>query len=153
MPFKKILVPTDFSDNSRDALDYAVQLAEKFDASILLLHVQTTADMVPMGIDGMEAVSEAYANLLANYEREAMNTMKAALAPFEGRCAGATCELVSGVPYHAILEVAAEQHADLIVMGTHGRGLIKRFLLGSQADRVVRGASCPVMTVRQRNVD
>lgn len=150
MPFKKILVPTDFSDNSAEALDYAVAIAEKFGSELLMLHVQTTSDMVPAGIEGMEAVTEAYARLLANYEQEAMNTMKDALEVYEGRFTGATWELVSGVPYQAILEVAAERGADLIVMGTHGRGPIKRFLLGSQADRVVRGAACPVMTVRQR---
>jgi nucleotide-binding universal stress UspA family protein len=57
--------------------------------------------------------------------------------------------LKTGVPHEEIVKTAAEERADYIVMGTHGRGLLDRFLLGSVADRVVRTAPCPVVTVRQ----
>jgi nucleotide-binding universal stress UspA family protein len=133
---KKILVPTDFSDCSEEALSYAETLAKSLDAKIVLFHVIDTL---------------SYAQWENVYPR-----LRASVGPFletkvkkiNKRGVAAACDLVQGFPYDQIVKKAQKIGADLIVMGTHGRTGMDHLLMGSVAERVTRLAPCPVLTVR-----
>ena len=130
----KILVPVDFSSCSKHALERAVELAERyFGASIDVLHVwepPRSFETTPMRV-------------------EALRGMEALLAEHEANGIVKFTRLhESGDALPTILEVARRGKYDLIVMGTHGRGAVAHMLMGSVAERVVRTAPCPVLTVR-----
>ncbi|WP_394820516.1 universal stress protein [Pendulispora albinea] len=131
-----ILVPTDFSPTADEALDYAIVLAAKLGASITVVHAYDVA-----------AVSGAHVR--AN----AQSALDAALAKRQGAGVSLKSLLKSGNPLDTIPDVAREIGAELIVMGTHGRQGIARMLLGSVAERVVRTAPCPVLTVAPADPD
>lgn len=140
--FTTIVVPTDFSYASDAALGYARMLAARFGASLHLLHV----------VDEAGSWSEVYAaipdirdRLSADAARR-LEAMVACLPP----PVQATSAVVCGSPVPTIVKVAESKGADLIVMGTHGRRGMGHLLLGSVAERVVRLAPCPVLTVREQ---
>lgn len=144
LSFKMIVVPTDFSIASAPAMEYARMLAERFGAALHLLHVVEDPYVAA-------AWSEAYATIPDPRERlqkEAAQRLNSMIASFPNLTA--TTEVVVGTPAQTIVEIARARSADLIVMGTHGRSGFAHLLLGSVAERVVRLASCPVLTVRQR---
>ncbi len=136
---KNILVPTDFSDNATQALDYAVALAAKLDAKVHVLHVLAFSTF------GAEyAIGSLIEGLIADAQRQldklaAEHVAKAALAP---------TVLKTGDARDEIDRTAVEVEANLIVMGTHGRRGVSRLLLGSVAESIVRTAPCPVLLVR-----
>jgi nucleotide-binding universal stress UspA family protein len=144
----RILVPTDFSATSDAALTYAKRLAERFDASLHLVHAFedpfTTAAFA----------AEAYTTLpLALREQlvlDAEARLTDRLSTDERIRFNGTAEIVTGTPSAAIVDYARTLGIDLIVMGTHGRGGMAHVLLGSVAERVVRTAHCPVLTLRDR---
>jgi nucleotide-binding universal stress UspA family protein len=146
---KRILVPTDFSAQSKKALKYALEFAEQFGASLILAHVVTPmiyppdAGLVPIEMQGMGL----------NLEKQARESL-AALAKREVP-PGTTVRTVirTGNPYYEIANIALEQGADLIVISTHGYTGLKKVLLGGTAERVVRHAPCPVLVVRDREKD
>jgi len=142
MSFKRILVATDFGESSEQALELALQLAEKFDSELTLVH-------------SWEAPSYSYAaglyvplDMVAPIERAAVARLEQATTQLRLRFPAAKSVLRAGVPWEEVLNAAAELKADLIVMGTHGRRGLERALLGSVAERVVRMARIPVLTVR-----
>jgi len=144
---KKILVPTDFSASARAAVDYAVDLAHKFDAQVTLIHAyQTPAYLLPEG--SILAGSDMIVDIM-NRAAEALADARRGL---EGKVPVETL-LVEGLPFIQVVNAAREGNFDLIVMGTHGRTGIRHVLLGSVAERVVRTAPCPVLTVREQAVD
>ena len=144
---KKILCPVDFSDLSFNALNVAVDLASKFQAELHLLHV----------FEGYDAIS-------LNPEL-AMSPMPEWLPRLKQLCHDKLAELPSpdlavrcprivradreGPAIHEILDYAAHEKIDLIVLATHGRTGLKHLLMGSVAENVVRSASCPVLTIRR----
>jgi nucleotide-binding universal stress UspA family protein len=141
----RILVPTDFSPTADAALDYAFVLAERFGASVELLHVLDD----PFVTDGMAAeayISEAPALRTAMLQdaRERLRHRAAAREAIPQ----ITTEVLFGHGARTIAEYAAERGVDLLVMGTHGRTGFAHLLLGSVAERLVRIAPCPVLTVR-----
>jgi len=142
---RRILVPTDFSATSDAALDFAKTVAQSFGASLHLLHV--FADPVLSG-----GFSEAYApmppDLRASLIEDAGKQIVNRLTAEERLQFRATTEVVSGFPAMAIVEYAQDHESDLIVMGTHGRTGMAHLFTGSVAERVVRLAACPVLTVR-----
>lgn len=141
----KILHPTDFSTCAEQARAHAVRLALALGAEVILLHVALEATLYAEGRMGRKAVQRVY-----DAQRKwAEETLEARTA--EVRAAGLTArwKLVVGVPFQEIVKVAAEEKADWIVMGTHGRSGLDRLLLGSVASRVIRLAGCPVVTVRE----
>ena len=146
----RILVPTDFSETSMAALKYALPLAESFGAELHLLHVIDLAAgqylaaemaMVPGPATEAEAHARADAELAALLTRDEMTEYRARLVTMRG------------APFASIVAYAREQHIDLIVMGTHGRGAVAHLLIGSVAERVVRKAPCPVLTIPPRGHD
>lgn len=143
MAIRKILVPTDFSDCSEAALAYGRRMAEAFGASLHLLHVVQDPYTQPWAA---EAFPAPLGDLLVQWEEQAQKRMLDVLSETErGQVTIAT---QIGSPFFEIVRYAQEQQIDLIVIGTHGRGPIGHMLLGSVAEKVVRKAPCPVLTVR-----
>ena len=145
---KKILVPVDYSDCSRVAMEYALFLAERFDAEIEVLHVAE----IPLEEEEHTVVKpdtgeeEVLSGLIMH---QAVKAGTEFLAPFV-RDATIPIErgLLKGRPGKVIVEAAADRGADLIVMGTHGRSGFDRLIMGSVTERVLRSAPCPVVVVR-----
>jgi nucleotide-binding universal stress UspA family protein len=144
--YKTIVCPVEFSDASTRALAYALSLAEETDAHLIVLHVvEGSVKEPPFGESiGHLNVREYYRYL----EEDAMARLKAAV-PEEARVWCKPDERVTvGKAYHEILKVTADSHAELIVMGVHGRGALHRRLFGSTTHHVVHEAGCPVLTLR-----
>jgi nucleotide-binding universal stress UspA family protein len=141
MEFHHILVPTDFSEYSKQAVQYARELAQKFGASLDLLHV---VELPPYPIEGLPP-SELGGNLLDDLEQQATSDL-AQVLPKEAEVT-VVRRVVVGIPYRRIVEVAADEKVDLIVMATHGRTGFSHLFMGSVAERVVRTAPCPVLTI------
>src|SRR4051812_4218847 len=141
---QKILFPTDFSNESRPAMEMAIEMAKKFGAHLTLLHVWT--DPLYIG-----AVGNAYAlapELLEQARQEAEHALDKFRLEVTSAGVPAKAFTLQGIAADVILAMAHSQSMDLIVMGTHGRSGLKRFFLGSIAERVIREADCPVLTVR-----
>jgi nucleotide-binding universal stress UspA family protein len=141
---KRILVPVDFSAASRAALWRAGELATALGATIELLHV---VDLPPP----LHVISEGHVPLPPEYRQDVLRSTEDHLKDWlETAQIPATIPraLGEGKPFVEIVKYAREHGVDLIVMGTHGRGGISHLLLGSVADKVIRTAPCPVMTVR-----
>ncbi len=144
---KRILVPIDFSSNSRLALDYARGLASRFDAAIHLVHVCEVPSVTTPALD---AYAIAYSDWSQKLGEEAERELVAILPSLAG--IKVTTEILFGRAAPAIVQSAAASAIDLIVMGTHGHGAIMHVLMGNVAERVVRTAECPVLTVREVKV-
>ncbi len=144
-PVKKIVVGIDFSDASRAALARAVEIARAFGGEVTLLYA---LDLSGMFVGAVETYIDSRA-LAARLREDAIAELRAAAhdADPEGRFAR-NVEVLEGRPVSEIVEYARDSGADLIVLGTHGRTGIPRFLLGSVAERVVRLAPCDVLVVR-----
>lgn len=143
----RILVPVDFSSNSRRALDYAHGLARKFGAAIHLVHVCEVPAMVTASMDAYAIAYSDWTQRLGEDAAQELNKMAIAFTDVK-----VTTEVLFGNPPSAIVEDAASSAADLIVMGTHGHGAVMHVLMGNVAERVVRTAPCPVLTVREPKV-
>ena len=143
MAFKNILVATDFSQESAAALDAAIELGREPGATIQLLHV--VDDPVTAA-----AWSEAYAFDVTELSEQLLAQAERRLTSIQAAHTGIalSTRAVVGHPARTILEMAAAEHADLIVVGSHGHHAITRLLLGSVADRVVRQAPCAVLIVK-----
>ena len=151
---RRILVPTDFSATADEALEYARLLAARFGASLQLLHVLDD----PFVTEGLAA--EAYITEAPTFRtamlRDAQNRLGHRVVPVreasevEGRpgIAAIDSEVLFGHGARTIAEYAADRAVDLIVMGTHGRSGVAHLLLGSVAERLVRTAPCPVLSVK-----
>lgn len=150
---KKILVPTDFSEQATSALNLAVEIAYQADAELILLHVveipgqqsfSTMGDSAASYGDGMEGVfvmkmlERGKKKLKELAESELLSSVKV------------TIELKAGNAYHNISSFVNELEPDLIVMGTSGSSGAEEILIGSNAEKVVRNASCPVLTLKNK---
>lgn len=145
--FTRILVPTDFSEPSDAALEYARTLATKFGSTLHLLHVVEAPFVTgPLGTEVFIAETPAVqAELFEDSERQ----LAARITAHDRARFNATTEVVAGTSARTIIDVANERGIDLIVMGTHGRSGMAHLLMGSVAEKIVRNAPCPVLTVRQ----
>ncbi|MCA9513360.1 MAG: universal stress protein [Myxococcales bacterium] len=149
--FRKILIPTDFSDCSRRALDVGLRLADTFDAQVICLHAAGDVSQSDFSAELMDHVGESLATAEARVTRAASERLTRFMA--EGDSKGLAAKdievrVATGAPDARILEVADEIGADLIVIGTHGRTGLRDQILGSTAERVSRRANCSVMTVK-----
>jgi nucleotide-binding universal stress UspA family protein len=144
LPITKILCPVDFSPSAEKALRYAEELGKHFGAEIILVHAfEDPAYIMPM--TGYLGPEPGLMNQLRARLDEEMERWKSAVA--QAGFAVRT-ELLEGAPHQVIVDAAAEFGADLIVMSTHGRTGLSHALMGSVAERVIRLAHCPVLTVR-----
>ena len=141
--FKKILVPVDFSDHSTAAQETAVEIAKTFSAKIWLLHCYQLhpGGVSPYGIAAPASYHDDVRETVTRQLRECQEKVEA-----EGVSAEASVS--SEFPPLAIADMAKDIGADLIVMGTRGLTGIKHVMLGSVAERTVRAAPCPVLTVK-----
>jgi len=143
---KTILVPVDFSEGSTAALNYATGLAAKLDAKIVLLNV---IGVQVLGAEyGMPVAAEAI-EMIYDTNQKALDQL---VATNKDKASFARTLLETGDPRTMIEAVARKLGTDLIVMGTHGRRGLRRFLIGSVAESVVRTAPCPVLLVRMDEV-
>ncbi|HSE93925.1 MAG TPA: universal stress protein [Methylomirabilota bacterium] len=142
--FARILVPTDFSAPSEEAWKTACRLGRVLGAELILVHVFVEPPLYSEGPFSGERVREVYAAGRAWVEKTLEEWAAGARA--EGLAARVLVRV--GVPHREILALAAYERADLLVVGTHGRGGVERALIGSVADRVIRLAPCPVLSVR-----
>ncbi len=144
---KTILFPTDFTEASTKVLPYATYLAEKLGAKLIVLFV----------VEELAKYANFYVphSALDNLEAELMESAKKKMESFvEEHLEGFPVETMvrrGDIP-EEIVKAAEEKNVDLIVMGTHGRKGLEKVLLGSVAERVVKSASCPVMTVNPYRV-
>lgn len=141
--FSRIVVPTDFSACGDAAWATALRAARGLGAEVMLVHVVLDTPRFAEGAGGAD-LRATLAEAQRWAEREAGERVGAAQA------AGVAARSIirTGVPQRQILDVASAEGADLIVIGTHGRGGLERALLGSVADHVIRLAPCPVLSVR-----
>jgi len=144
---RQILVPIDFSESSRVAFEYAVDLARPFAASVDVIHVWEAPSFVPLGTEAGEW-NQSLVELVKKNAETALDEFIAAAVKRDLTVRASRAE--PGSPALTIVEAAKTGHYDLIVMGTHGRTGLSRTLIGSVAERVVRHAPCPVLTVRTR---
>ena len=146
MAITRILVPVDFSKDSLHALAYASELGDALQAGLRLLHVvdQTYLANAPE----LMAANPKLAKLLEEQWQTAEAQMARITAELEKKGRAVRPLLKRGSPAQVIVDTAKRGGADLIVMGTHGRTGLAHMLIGSVAERVVRTARCPVLTVR-----
>ena len=142
--FRHILVATDFSETSEQALEVAVDMARESGCEVTVLH---TCEIAPSIYTGQ---AFATVDLMQPIIELAEKKLGAFMSTVRDRCPRAKGMLQVGVAWEQILAAAAESHADLIVIGTHGRRGIAHAVLGSVAEKVVRFSPVPVLTVRGR---
>ena len=146
LTIKTVLVPTDFSDASESALRYGKAMAEKFGATLHVVHVME--DLLAHAW-AAEVYVSSMPQLRDEIEKESRLRLGALLTDGERKAFRAETALLAGNPFLEIIRYAKTHGIDLIVMGTHGRGPIAHMLLGSVAEKVVRKSPCPVLTVRE----
>ena len=149
---KKILVPTDFSEPTREVMEYALLLARSFQAKLLLLHVHQVVPIteavtwLEMGVPPVpepglwEQLKEAAQKQMARL----CEIYRDAGVELEGR-------VIEGVPFVEIIRETEREKADLIVMGSHGRTGVRHLLMGSVAEKVSRKAACPVLVIKPKD--
>jgi len=141
----KILTPIDFSDYSKKAFEYAVEFAEHFNASITLVYV-VEPQIYPADFTmGQVAIPNIDSNLTEAAEKELLSLIDS--NDFDKTRIDYKIRI--GQPFHEIIETAAEFDVDLIIIATHGHTGVEHLLFGSTAEKVVRKAPCPVLTLRQ----
>ena len=151
LPFRlqRILVPLDFSDTARKALQYAVPLASAFAAELLLVHVLPPPTL-PLEQGYVPPDLAVSPEELRSWARSELEKLAVSQIGTRARCQLRVCE---GVAWNEIVTVARATETDLIVLATHGRTGLKHVLLGSVAERVTRHAPCPVLVVREQERD
>jgi universal stress protein A len=155
LDLKKLLVPTDFSENSKKALLYAVRLAQRNDSSLILFHVFESLEFQRQLPEDFSYESNEELRKLFDAARRRSEQRLVELSRDMQATSNVKMETLQhlGTPYEEIVKVARERDVDLIVIATHGFTGLKHFLLGSTAERVVNVSPCPVLVVRQDERD
>jgi nucleotide-binding universal stress UspA family protein len=150
---KTILLPTDGSECSAKAMTYALSFATQYGGRVVALHVidqrweeQTRVAFVEVGQEVTQKIRSGYAEEARRILQAVVDAGARAGVPVDTR-------IVTGIPFDEIVRIGKELPADLIIMGTHGRTGVSHLLLGSVAEKVVRRAPCPVLTVRKEDHD
>lgn len=142
---KKVLVPIDFSDYSKSALKYAISLTKIFNAEIILIYVVEPVIYPPDFSMGQIAIP----TVTSEWDERAKEELNK-LAKTEFTDAANVKTIVkTGKPFVEIIETAREENIDLIIIATHGHSGVEHILFGSTAEKVVRKAPCPVLTLRE----
>jgi nucleotide-binding universal stress UspA family protein len=141
---RRIIVPVDFSEKANRALAYAVDLAHDMDAKIILLHV-----IEPVYVANDPGLTYIPAQTVTAEHTSAQKRIQKLAADWIPKDNFEKAVIRVGSPYHEITAAAQSLKADILVIGTHGRTGLSHVLMGSTAERVVRHATCPVLTVRR----
>ena len=149
MNYKKILFPIDFSECSPRLAPYAINLARKYDAKLYLLYVVHT--MTRFGFMWV-AIPPSLKKIDQDIAKTAEKNMKAFCRDHLEGFTNYETSVVIGDPSEDILKFVENEGIDVIVMGTHGRKGLERTVFGSVAEKVVRGASCPVLTINPHKI-
>lgn len=144
---QRVLIPTDFSEASKQAQSYACALARPFNADLHVLHVVTDPKPLP-GFTSLS--SQPPQDPLPKIIQDAEMRLASQIADAEIGNVRLTCRVRAGDPVRVIIDYANQHDIDLIVMGTHGRLGLSHVLIGSVAEKVVRIAKCPVLTVHPK---
>jgi nucleotide-binding universal stress UspA family protein len=142
--FDKILFATDFSESSEHAFEYALTLAQQFRCRLVIMHVINE----PVDLRGFYVPHVSFENLEKEIEEGAQQMMTKFCATHITDFTDFETLTLTGIPYEEILKYAESNKVSFIVLGTQGRSGIDHLLFGSTAERVVRKALCPVVTVR-----
>lgn len=143
--FYRIVVPTDFSTCAEQAWALAKRLAAAFEAELVLAHVVVETPLFSETPFTMGRARDVFAAA----RKFAEETLEQWVVEARGQGLAARAALRTGVPHEEIVGLITDERADLVVIGTHGRGGLNRALLGSVTDRVIRLAPCPVLAVRE----
>lgn len=144
MKIERILFPVDFSEGSMNAVEYAISLKKEYDARLYLLHVVHDISMAT----GWQVPHIRLDELYRDMEEYARKEMEKFCRDLFRECDKIEQIVVRGIPHEEILKFARDKKIDIIVIGTHGRTGIDRMLFGSTAEKVVRNAPCPVLSVK-----
>jgi nucleotide-binding universal stress UspA family protein len=150
---KKILVPTDFSKTAQTAIDVAADIARKAKAELILLHIVEEASGGSFNIEGqVSSSSEDWENKIFTMRLIERNKKQLAKIAEDAKLSGikVTQELRLGTPFHGMRTIITDQKVDLVVMGTAGHSQIEEMIIGSNTEKVVRHANCPVLTVHKK---
>ncbi|MBS0266157.1 MAG: universal stress protein [Planctomycetes bacterium] len=142
---KKVLLATDFSDCGQSAQDYAFEFATQFQADLHILHVIVDTTLTMAGYGAAMALTPGF---LEGIEQHARQSAEKIASAAKQRGLKTTAVVKLGDPAQTIVDYAAGTGIDLIILGTHGRSGFVQLMLGSCAEKVVRKAPCPVLTVR-----
>lgn len=146
LSFKKILVPIDFSTSSYNALSYAVEFGKVFSSEIFLIHVVETLLYPPDFSMGIVTLPTFTADINQHAEEE----LKKSCEKYIGDLLPSKCIVRAGKPFIEICNIAEEEKIDLIIISSHGNSGVEHILFGSTAEKVVRKAPCPVLTLKSK---
>ncbi len=146
MKFKKILLPTDFSDESLYAMSYAVDLAKMFNAKLVMMHVIYDIEKASNLHIPHPSITELYQDL----ENHAKRNLQSFGIDLREGLEEVDTVVKRGIPYEEIIKFANENNVDLIIIGTLPRSGVERFFVGSTTQRVIRNAPCPVLVVTKK---
>jgi nucleotide-binding universal stress UspA family protein len=138
--YETILLPTDGSEASKAAYDHAMEIAERFDATLHVLYVADTTEYSTVTFED---------NVVDSLEREGKQVVDGVVEDAEARDVDAVGVVMQGGAYETIQSYVDENDVDMVVMGTHGRSGFDRIVLGSVTEHVVRTADVPVVTARE----
>lgn len=142
--FKKILVPTDFSSSALHALEYAIELNKNYGARIYLVHVlQDFTDFSEFNLS-----PTILPQLYAEFEENATKRLEELITTLVPEGMHCDMYILHGVAYYEITEFAQQEGIDLIVIGSRGRTGLSHLIFGSTAEKVIKRASCPVLTIK-----
>lgn len=142
---KKVLLATDFSECAKTAQEYASAFADQFQAELHVLHVVVDTSLTTAEYGASLSLAPDYLEQIKDQAKRSIDKIMADSVKAGGVAVSAIC---MGNPPFEIVKYASEKAIDLIIIGTHGRGGFMHLLLGSCAEKVVRKAQCPVLTVR-----
>ncbi len=151
---KKILVPTDFSKPAQIALDVASDIAKRANAEVILLHVVEEASGTSFNITGEVDVSGGWEDKVFTMKliERSKKQMAKVFNDLKANGLKVTQEMRLGTAFHGMRDIIAEQKVDLVVMGTAGHSKLQEMIIGSNTEKVVRHAKCPVLTVHKKPV-
>ncbi|HWA34455.1 MAG TPA: universal stress protein, partial [Cyclobacteriaceae bacterium] len=152
---KTLLVPTDFSATAQAALDVAASIAKKVSAKLMLLHVVEAPGSGSFNVEAQVAGPQDWDNKL--FTMKLIQNGRAKLARLAEQTAAKGVDVTQllriGNPFHGMQDIVAEQNVDLIIMGTNGVSGFRELFIGSNTEKIVRRAGCPVLSIpsKQRN--
>ena len=140
---QRIVYATDLSEASEAGLEFSIRLAHGLDAHLTVVHVVQAADIALYGMETASFIPDYAAEARA----QATERLNKLVALMSNGSVPITTVVADGVPYEAINRISEQNHADLIVINLHGKGMLERALLGTTAERVIRTARVPVLSL------